>query len=54
MGVDGFVKIFPKVSHGWTVRYDVEDAEAVNCADEAHQNMLDWFASMSSAKKPAR
>ncbi|XP_031247771.1 endo-1,3;1,4-beta-D-glucanase-like [Pistacia vera] len=39
--VDGFVKIFPKVSHGWTVRYDVE---AVKCADEAHQNMLDWSA----------
>ncbi|KAJ0034024.1 hypothetical protein Pint_24934 [Pistacia integerrima] len=41
--VDALVKIFPKVSHGWTVRYDVEDAEAVKCADEAHQNMLDWF-----------
>ncbi|KAJ0034022.1 hypothetical protein Pint_24936 [Pistacia integerrima] len=42
--VDAFVKIFPKVSHGWTVRYNVEDAEAVKCAHEAHQNILEWFA----------
>jgi dienelactone hydrolase len=39
-----FVKIFPKVSHGWTVRYNLEDAEAVKAADEAHQDLLDWFA----------
>ncbi|GAY68793.1 hypothetical protein CUMW_266940, partial [Citrus unshiu] len=42
--VDGYVKIFPKVSHGWTVRYNVEDKSAVKCAEEAHQNMLEWFA----------
>ncbi|XP_023539325.1 endo-1,3;1,4-beta-D-glucanase isoform X2 [Cucurbita pepo subsp. pepo] len=41
--VDGFVKIFPKVSHGWTVRYNVEDEEAVKCADEAHGDLLAWF-----------
>lgn len=41
--VDGFVKIFPKVSHGWTVRYNVEDEEAVKRADEAQRDMLDWF-----------
>ncbi|KAA0049403.1 hypothetical protein IC582_012743 [Cucumis melo] len=41
--VDGFVKIFPKVSHGWTVRYNVEDEEAVKCADEAHEDLLAWF-----------
>lgn len=41
--VDGFVKIFPKVSHGWTVRYDTEDKAAVKCAEEAHQDMLCWF-----------
>ncbi|XP_044486882.1 endo-1,3;1,4-beta-D-glucanase-like [Mangifera indica] len=41
--VDAFVKIFPKVSHGWTVRYNIEDTEAVRCADEAHQNLLEWF-----------
>lgn len=39
-----FVKIFPKVSHGWTVRYSPEDAEAVKAAEEAHQDLLDWFA----------
>ncbi|XP_021904998.1 endo-1,3;1,4-beta-D-glucanase-like [Carica papaya] len=42
--IDSFVKIFPNVAHGWTVKYKVEDAEAVRRADEAHQNMLEWFA----------
>uniref|UniRef100_A0A2N9HC54 Dienelactone hydrolase domain-containing protein n=1 Tax=Fagus sylvatica TaxID=28930 RepID=A0A2N9HC54_FAGSY len=42
--VDGFVKIFPKVAHGWTVRYSVEDAAAVKSAEEAHMNLLEWFA----------
>nr|XP_023891727.1 endo-1,3;1,4-beta-D-glucanase-like [Quercus suber] len=42
--VDGYVKIFPKVEHGWTVRYNVEDAAAVKSAEEAHQDMLEWFA----------
>ncbi|XP_022734478.1 endo-1,3;1,4-beta-D-glucanase-like isoform X1 [Durio zibethinus] len=41
--VDSFVKIFPKCAHGWTVRYNVDDAAAVSRADEAHQNMLEWF-----------
>ncbi|XP_019226645.1 PREDICTED: endo-1,3;1,4-beta-D-glucanase-like isoform X3 [Nicotiana attenuata] len=41
--VDSFVKIFPSVKHGWTVRYNVEDKEAVQSAEEAHQHMLDWF-----------
>ncbi|KAK9287688.1 hypothetical protein L1049_016126 [Liquidambar formosana] len=45
--VDGFVKIFPGVSHGWTVRYTAEDAVVVKCAEEAHQNMLEWFAKYS-------
>ncbi|GAU12020.1 hypothetical protein TSUD_196440 [Trifolium subterraneum] len=43
-GTASFVKIFPKVSHGWTVRYNPEDAEAVKAADEAHQDLLDSFA----------
>ncbi|KAK7363692.1 hypothetical protein VNO77_05843 [Canavalia gladiata] len=42
--VPSFVKIFPKVSHGWTVRYNTEDAEAVKVAHEAHQDLLDWLA----------
>ncbi|KAI3927812.1 hypothetical protein MKW98_023413 [Papaver atlanticum] len=42
--VDSFVKIFPGVSHGWTVRYNNEDAAAVKPAEEAHQDMLEWFA----------
>ncbi|KAF7813740.1 endo-1,3-1,4-beta-D-glucanase-like [Senna tora] len=42
-GVDGHVKIFPKVVHGWTVRYNEDDPEAVKPAEEAHQDMLEWF-----------
>ncbi|KAG6764831.1 hypothetical protein POTOM_032319 [Populus tomentosa] len=42
--VDSFVKIFPKVAHGWTVRYDVEDEAAVKSAEEAHGNLMEWFA----------
>ncbi|GMJ01851.1 hypothetical protein like AT3G23600 [Hibiscus trionum] len=41
--VDSFVKIFPKCHHGWAVRYDVNDPTAVDCANEAHKDMLDWF-----------
>ncbi|KAF7153861.1 hypothetical protein RHSIM_Rhsim01G0276700 [Rhododendron simsii] len=41
--LNGYVKIFPGTSHGWTVRYNVEDETAVKRAEEAHQNMLDWF-----------
>ncbi|KAJ4955904.1 hypothetical protein NE237_012687 [Protea cynaroides] len=44
LSVEGYVKIFPGVAHGWTVRYDLADAEAVKNAEEAHQNMLEWFA----------
>ncbi|CAK8563569.1 unnamed protein product [Lathyrus sativus] len=42
--VTSFVKIFPKVSHGWTVRYKPDDAEEVKAAEEAHQDLLNWFA----------
>ncbi|XP_037476239.1 uncharacterized protein LOC119353688 [Triticum dicoccoides] len=38
-----FVKIFPGVSHGWTVRYKSEDAAAVKSAEEALADMVDWF-----------
>lgn len=42
--VDSFVKMYPGVAHGWTVRYNVEDKKAVQSAEEAHQDMLNWFA----------
>ncbi|KAL0283793.1 UNVERIFIED_CONTAM: putative AIM2 family protein [Sesamum angustifolium] len=42
--VDAFVKIFPGVSHGWTVRCSDDDDHAVKSAEEAHGDMLDWFA----------
>ncbi|CAL9041922.1 unnamed protein product [Musa banksii] len=37
------VKIFPGVTHGWTVRHKADDAAAVKRAQEAHQDMLNWF-----------
>lgn len=39
-----FVKVFPGVGHGWTVRYAETDESAVKKASEAHALMLDWFA----------
>ncbi|KAJ0235735.1 DLH domain-containing protein [Hirschfeldia incana] len=41
--VNSYVKIYPKVAHGWTVRYKTDDPVAVKTAEEAHQEMLDWF-----------
>uniref|UniRef100_A0A803KUC8 Dienelactone hydrolase domain-containing protein n=1 Tax=Chenopodium quinoa TaxID=63459 RepID=A0A803KUC8_CHEQI len=41
--VDGYVKIFPGVAHGWTMRYDPKDPAAVKSAEEAHKDMLNWF-----------
>ncbi|CAN7127094.1 unnamed protein product [Brassica rapa subsp. narinosa] len=41
--VNSYVKIHPKVAHGWTVRYKTDDPEAVKAAEEAHKEMLDWF-----------
>uniref|UniRef100_A0A7N0UNW2 Dienelactone hydrolase domain-containing protein n=1 Tax=Kalanchoe fedtschenkoi TaxID=63787 RepID=A0A7N0UNW2_KALFE len=42
--VESFVKIFPGVAHGWTVRYNVEDEAAVKSAEEAHADTLEWFS----------
>jgi carboxymethylenebutenolidase len=41
--VDSFVKIFPGVSHGWTLRYNPDDESAVKIAEEAHSDMLKWL-----------
>ncbi|RDX58072.1 hypothetical protein CR513_62638 [Mucuna pruriens] len=40
---ESFVKLYPGVSHGWTLRYNVDDEETVKSAKEAHQDMLNWF-----------
>ena len=44
MQVDFHVKVFPKVEHGWTTRYSVEDEAAVKKAEESHRDMLEWFS----------
>ncbi|XP_078148661.1 endo-1,3;1,4-beta-D-glucanase-like [Carex rostrata] len=41
--VPSYVKIFLGVSHGWTIRYDVTDKGAVEKAEEAHKDLLNWF-----------
>jgi dienelactone hydrolase len=41
--IESFVKIYPGVAHGWTVRYDVNDDDAVAKAHEAHNKTLEWF-----------
>ncbi|PHU12138.1 hypothetical protein BC332_19068 [Capsicum chinense] len=41
--VDKFVKKISSAKHGWTMRYNVEDKEAVQQAEEAHRDMLDWL-----------
>ncbi|XP_062108466.1 endo-1,3;1,4-beta-D-glucanase-like [Humulus lupulus] len=40
---DSFVKIFPGVAHGWTVRYNDEDPFSVNSAEESHLDLTNWF-----------
>jgi len=42
-GVAHFVKIFPGVAHGWSVRYSHDDAAAVASAEEAMGDTIDWF-----------
>ncbi|XP_078436320.1 endo-1,3;1,4-beta-D-glucanase-like [Wolffia australiana] len=41
--VESFVKIYPGVAHGWTIRYDDKDEIAVGRAEEAHQDLLNWL-----------
>ncbi|KAK4379910.1 hypothetical protein RND71_001772 [Anisodus tanguticus] len=41
--IESFVKIFPGVEHGWTVRYNVEDESATKVTEEAQKDMLNWF-----------
>ncbi|XP_071697270.1 endo-1,3;1,4-beta-D-glucanase-like [Rutidosis leptorrhynchoides] len=41
--VDNFVKIYPGVVHGWTVRYKDDDEHSFKCAMESHLDMLNWF-----------
>ena len=38
-----YLKIFIGVQHGWTIRYDVNDKQAVKKANRAHRLMLKWF-----------
>ncbi|GER26114.1 alpha/beta-Hydrolases superfamily protein, partial [Striga asiatica] len=41
--VESFVKIFPGVKHGWTLKYNNTVKAAVKMAEEAHKDLLSWF-----------
>jgi hypothetical protein len=41
--IDTFLKVFPKVKHGWTVKYNMDNHEEVAEAEAAHQMMFSWF-----------
>ncbi|KAJ4789522.1 alpha/beta-Hydrolases superfamily protein [Rhynchospora pubera] len=41
--VHSHVKIYPGTEHGWSVRYDVNDKQAVEKAEEAQKDLLDWL-----------
>ncbi|TVU19286.1 hypothetical protein EJB05_35426, partial [Eragrostis curvula] len=41
--VSHFVKIFPGVRHGWSVRFRHDDETAVKSAEEALTDMIHWF-----------
>ncbi|XP_070667303.1 endo-1,3;1,4-beta-D-glucanase-like [Malus domestica] len=40
------VKIFQKVEHGWTTRYNVEDEAACKAAEEAYEDLMEWFLNL--------
>ncbi|GKA24054.1 endo-1,3;1,4-beta-D-glucanase-like protein [Tanacetum coccineum] len=41
--IEHFVKVYPGVAHGWTIRYKDDDEAAKKSAFEAHQDLVDWF-----------
>ncbi|KAI3926735.1 hypothetical protein MKW92_021821 [Papaver armeniacum] len=49
--VDSFVKVFKGVDHGWTLRYDIGDKEAVKQAEIAHHYMLKWLSKYVSVSR---
>ena len=52
--IKSFVKIFPGVAHGWTVRYNIEDEVACKRAEEAHDDLIQWFTEHVKWIRPSR
>eukprot|EP00897_Mesotaenium_endlicherianum_P007275 jgi/Mesen1/6576/ME000336S05797 len=43
VGPKSFFRVFPKVAHGFAVRYDPDNNEASDAAAQAHADMLNFF-----------
>ncbi|XP_058726690.1 endo-1,3;1,4-beta-D-glucanase-like [Vicia villosa] len=41
--IESLVKLYPGTTHGWSTKYNVEDEVAVKNAEEAHEDVLNWF-----------
>ncbi|KAI5071478.1 hypothetical protein GOP47_0013729 [Adiantum capillus-veneris] len=41
--IKSFVRIYPGVVHGWTIRYDPDNPEEVAAAEEAQTKMIAWL-----------
>ncbi|PSR94798.1 Endo-1,3 like [Actinidia chinensis var. chinensis] len=52
--VKSYVKIFPGVKHGWSIRYRVDRQMEAKSAEEAHQEMLNWFTELVKPRKRIR
>ncbi|KAJ4831168.1 hypothetical protein Tsubulata_025740 [Turnera subulata] len=57
--IDSYVKVFPGVVHGWSIRYKDGDERAVKSAEEAQKDMQDWLikhvkSSDAGQRGPAR
>ncbi|KAG0570363.1 hypothetical protein KC19_6G156800 [Ceratodon purpureus] len=43
VGSESYVKIYKGADHGWTTRYNLNDVEARNRAETAHEEIIAWF-----------
>ncbi|MCO5571293.1 hypothetical protein L7F22_025031 [Adiantum nelumboides] len=49
--IKSFVKIYPGVAHGWTIRYNPDNPEEVAAAEEAQRKMIEWLDKFLLYKK---
>ncbi|XP_052171457.1 endo-1,3;1,4-beta-D-glucanase-like [Diospyros lotus] len=49
--ISSYVKVYPGVGHGWTIRYKDDDEKAIKAAEEAYHDMLNWFIKYVKQRK---